>query len=77
VEKATYSLLHEILLATNSKNTVGGIFCNLQKAFDWVNHNISLKKLKFNGIKGTFYTFIKSYLEQRYKKLITSNSTAN
>jgi hypothetical protein len=29
-KKASYSLLHAIILAMNSKNTVGGIFCDLQ-----------------------------------------------
>jgi hypothetical protein len=35
MEKATYNLLHELLLAMDSKYkyTVGGIFCDLQKAF--------------------------------------------
>ena len=76
-EKAFYNLLHEILLAMNSKNTVGGTFCDLQKAFDYVNHNILLEKLKFYGIKSTFYTLVKSYLEGRYQKVITANSTSN
>jgi len=77
VKKATYSLLHEILLETNSKHTVGGIFCNLQKTFDCVNHNILLEKMKFYGTKGTSYTLVKSYLEARYHELIIANSTSN
>jgi hypothetical protein len=77
MEKATCSLLLEILLAMNSKNTVGGIFCELQNPFNCVNYNVLLEKLKFYGIKGTFYTLIKSYLEERYQNLTIASSTSN
>jgi hypothetical protein len=45
---------------------VGGIFCDLTKAFDSVNHEILLAKLEFYGIQGTFYKLIASYLNDRY-----------
>jgi hypothetical protein len=31
----------------HQRKVVGGIFCNLQKTFDCVNHNILLTKLEF------------------------------
>jgi hypothetical protein len=43
----------------NNKQIVGGIFCDLQKVFDCVNHKILLDKLHFYGIEGTFKTLIK------------------
>jgi len=46
-----FTLTHEILTALNNKITVG-IFCDLHKAFDCVNHGILLSKMEFYGIVG-------------------------
>jgi hypothetical protein len=44
-EMTSYKLINETLLAINNKLTVGGIFCDLEKACGSVNHNILLLKL--------------------------------
>jgi hypothetical protein len=75
-ESTSYILLNEILVAMNSKQIVGGIFCDLQKAFDCVNHRVLLEKLKFYGVIGKFYNLIKSYLDGRYQK-VTMNYNKN
>jgi len=49
-DNATYKLTTKILNAMNNKLLVGGIFYDLEKAFDCVNYDILLSKLKFCGI---------------------------
>jgi hypothetical protein len=45
MEAASYNLINNILDALQNKFTVGGVFCDLTKAFDCVNHTILLSKL--------------------------------
>ena len=62
-DNATYKLTTEILNAMNNKLLVDGIFCDLEKAFYCVNHDILLSTLKFYGISEKDLTLYQSYLD--------------
>jgi hypothetical protein len=53
-ETATFNLINDILQASDRKKLVGGIFCDLTKAFDSMDFEILQAKLKFYGVQGTF-----------------------
>jgi hypothetical protein len=44
---ASYNVINEILKAMNNRPSVGGIFLDLKKAYDCVNHRILVDKLEF------------------------------
>jgi len=73
-EAASFHLLNSVLDALNNKSMVGGIFCDLSKAFDCVNHCILLSKLKFYGITGRAYSLLSSYLSDRYQRVFLKNT---
>ena len=60
----THALINltESIRQTLDKGSFGcGIFVDLQKAFDTVDHKILLHKLEFYGIRGVYNDWFKSY----------------
>jgi hypothetical protein len=72
IENAIFTLIDNILTSLNQQQQVGGIFCDLTKAFDCVNHNVLLNKLHYNGIRGKCHCWFKSHLENRKQRLCIS-----
>jgi hypothetical protein len=63
------------LTALNKKESVCCVFCGLHKAVDSVNYDILLSKLEHYGIKGRENNVIKSYLLDRFQRvLVVSDS---
>ena len=71
---ANYALLNTVLSSLDKKHFVGGVFCDLQKPFDCVNHNILLTKLEFYGISGFSNQLMRSYLDHRYQIVVIKDN---
>ena len=56
----------------DSGDFVAGIFIDLEKAFDTVNHQILCNKLNYYGFRGKINDLIKSFLTNR-KQFISVN----
>ena len=62
-KEAIFKLKNEILKALNNKTLAGSIFCDLEKAFDSVNHDILPLKLSYCGVSGKDKLLLESYLQ--------------
>jgi hypothetical protein len=76
-DTATYAFLNKVLSSLDKRYYVGGLFCDLQKAFDCINHDILLAKMKFYGITGLAYNLIRSYLNNQYQRISMKDSKFN
>ena len=64
-EHAALELADRILYSLDHNETPLSIFLDLSKAFDTLDHNILLNKLKHYGIRGEALTFFNNYLSNR------------
>ena len=71
---AIIELVDKITKAIENNEFTVGIFLDLSKAFDTVNHDILLSKLYFYGIRGSCHVWIKDYLSNR-KKIVKYNQS--
>ena len=62
---ALINITETIRSALDSKKVAAGIFVDLQKAFDTVNHEILVQKLNHYGVRGTVNKWFLSYLSNR------------
>ena len=69
---ALINLTENIRQALDEGYAGSGIFVDLQKAFDTVDHEILLSKLDYYGIRGISNIWFKSYLSNR-KQFVSIN----
>jgi hypothetical protein len=76
-ETATFSFFNNILESLDGRKTVGGLFLDLQKAFDCVDHNILLAKLNFYGINRRSNKLMESYIKDRFQRVVLKDKFNN
>ena len=64
-EHALMSITEQIKKNFNQKKFTCGVFVDLEKAFDTVNHEILLYKLRHHGVRGISISWFASYLQNR------------
>ena len=73
---ALIRLIDQISSSIDSKKFCVGIFLDLLKAFNMVNHTILLNKLENYGFKGTALQWVRNYLSSR-KQYVEFNSVSS
>jgi hypothetical protein len=63
--------------AIDNELSVGSIFCDQEKASDYVDHSFLLDKLQVYGTVGKFQSLIKFYLNGRHQRVFIDNIPAN
>ena len=72
---ALINITEKIISALDQNKVSCGIFVDLQKAFDTVNHEILLSKLNYYGFRGIINDWFKSYLHERKQRVCINGFT--
>ena len=74
--QAIISVVDHIVKSFDNKHLTCGIFLDLSKAFDTLDHSILLNKLCSYGIRGVSHSWFLSYLSNRLQYVSVHNATS-
>jgi hypothetical protein len=66
-----------ILEHMDKKQVTGVVYLDLKKAFDTVNHQVLMKKLKCLGVHGRTLSWFQSFLSNRSQQTVIGNSLSD
>ena len=69
--------MNKVANAVDRQKYLAGIFIDLSKAFDTLNHEILLSKLEACGITGTAHQLITNYFRKRMQFVQIGNSKSD
>ena len=72
-DMALLEFVNNISLAFEDKKIVLGLFLDLSKAFDSIDHDILTNKMYHHGIRGNVLNWFKSYLSDRQQYVTVDN----
>ena len=74
---ALLELAEEISSSMDKSKFTVGVFIDLSKAFDTIDHSLLIKKLENFGIRGVVLNWVKSYLTDRKQYLSLGSTTSD
>lgn len=74
---AIFQFTTAILQHLENKNIALGLFLDLSKAYDCVNHDFLIYKMEKYGIRGNALAWIKSYLSDRPQRVVINDKKSN
>ncbi len=76
-EMALTKFTDSILEHMDKKQVTGVVYLDLKKAFDTVNHQVLMKKLKCLGVHGRTLSWFQSFLSNRSQQTVIGNSLSD
>ena len=74
---ATALLVENITTIFEKKQSIIGVFLNLSKAFDAIDHKIMLQKLMHHRVRGVPLKWFSSYLSDRVQQVLCNNQLSD
>jgi len=76
-EDNIFKIANKNLNALNNNTNAGSILCDLERAFNSVNHHSLLSELPHYGISGRAKLLLQSYIHNRLQKVTPFNADLN